>query len=338
MAAKAASSRSRDAIYVVAGKDRFLVEMECVRLLDELIPESEREMGLVCPDVDKADVAEVLDELRTPGLLAPNKVVLLKSADEFVSDNREILERYFDKPSRSGVLVLAVASWPKNTRLAKKLTDVGELVTVAELKPWHMPDFVVRYAAEKHQKSISRTTAGMLVELAGDEPGMVAAEVDKLAMFATARKNITTEDVTAVVGRNRLFDAFEVIDAMTAGETGKALERLRSMLSNDREAEYKVVGAFAWHFRRMFSAKAMLAGGSDAGLVAQRLNIRRDKDSFFNQLRRTSLADIGCVLRELAAIDHGTKTGGSTAGAAIERLVVAMGAKTTAPAAGKRRQ
>ena len=337
MAAKTARSRSRDAIYVVAGKDRFLVESDCMRLLDELIPQAEREMGLICPDADKADVAEVLDELRTPGLLAPNKVVFLRDADGFISANRDILERYFDKPSTSGVLVLAVASWPKNTNLAKKLGAVGRLVNVSGIKAEHLPDFVARYAAERHQKTISRATAGILVELVGDETGMLAAEVDKLVMFAEGRKNITSDDVTAVVGRNRLFDAFEVIGAMSRGDTGPAIERLRNMFKGDRDAEYTVVGAFAWHFRRMFLAKSMLAGGAQPYEIAGRLKIWRDKEGFFNQLRRMSLVDIGCVLRELAAIDHATKTGEGTAAAAIEQLVVAMGAKTTAPAAGRRR-
>jgi DNA polymerase-3 subunit delta len=337
MSAMAAKPQQRAAIYVVAGKDRFLVETECAALLDELIPQAEREMGLLCPDAAKAEVADVLDELRTPGFLAPSKVVLLKDADDFISENRDILERYFASPSPSGVFILTVSSWMKTTILAKKLSAVGKLITATELKEWQLPDFVISYAARKHQKTVTKATAGVLVELVGDEPGMLAGEVDKLAMFAADRKSITTEDVTSLAGHNRLFDAFEVIGAMTAGDTATAISRLRNMFRGSKDAEYTVVGAFAYHFRRMFQAKAALAKGANPSEVAGKLRIWRDKDAFFNQLRRVSLSDIGSVMRRLAAIDNATKSGQGTAEVAIEQLVVSMGAKQTAPAAGKRR-
>jgi DNA polymerase III subunit delta len=338
MAAKAGKPQGRAAIYVVVGKDRFLVETECAKLLDELIPQAEREMGLICPEAGRADVTELLDELRTPGFLAPHKVILLKDADNFISLNRDILERYFDSPSPSGTLILAVSSWLKTTILAKKLPAVGKLIATVEYKDWQLPDFAIRYASEKHGKAMSKATAQVLVELVGDEPGLLAGQVDKLAMFAEGRKGITAEDVTAIVGRNRFFDAFEVIGAMTAGDTGTAISRLRSMFKGDKDSEYTVVGAFAFHFRRMFTAKGMLAKGEKPDQMAPKLRLwGSNKDAFFNQVQRVSLTDIGSVLRRLAAIDHASKSGQGTASIAIEQLVVSMGAKQTAPAMGKRR-
>lgn len=336
--AKAGKPQAKAAIYVVAGKERFLVEAECARLLDELIPAAEREMGLICPEAGRADVTELLDELRTPGFLAPHKVVLLKDADDFISKNRDILERYFDSPSPTGTLILAVSSWNKTYKLAKKLDGVGVLVTVQELKDWQVPDWAMRYAQQKHGKAMSKPAAQMLVELAGDDLGMVAGQVDKLAMFAEGRKTITPEDVTAIVGRNRFFDAFEVIGAMTAGDTATAISRLRNMFRGDKDAEYTSVGAFAFHFRRMFSAKAMMMRGEKPDQIAPKVKVwGAGKDAFFSQVQRLSLAQIGSVLRRLAVIDHATKSGQGTASVELEQLVVAMGAKQTAPAMGKRR-
>jgi len=223
------------------------------------------------------------------------------------------------------------------TKLAKKLPAVGKLISVAEFKGAQLPDFVVQYAAAKNQRTMTRQTAQVLVELAGDEPGMLAGEVDKLALFTEGRKNITTADVQSLSGHNRIFDAFEVISAMTAGDTNTAITRLRNMFRGEKDAEYSVVGAFAYHFRRMFSAKAMLAKGANEGQVAGKLRIWYDKDAFFDHLRRISLAEAGSILRRLAAIDHASKSGQGAASVAIEQLIVAMGAKKAAPAVSKRR-
>lgn len=337
MSAKAAGPRQRLAVCVVAGKNRFLVETEVSKLLDEIIPSPDRDMALFCPDPDIADIADVLDELRMPGLLTPNKVVLLRQADDFISKNRESLEHYFEKPSPSGTLILTVSSWPRTTKLAKKLPDIGRLITAAEIKSSQMPDFVIQYASRTHNKTIARAAACALIELVGEEPGILAAEVDKLATLAEAGKNITVEDVRSVASSSRLFDVFEVISAMTAGDAATAMKRLRNMFSNDKNAEYTAVGAFAWHFRRLFQAKAALASGASRNDVAEKLRIWNDREGFFALLQNLSLSDIGSILRRLAAIDHSAKTGGGTAEVAIEQLVAAICAKQTAPAAGKRR-
>ncbi|HSV27018.1 MAG TPA: DNA polymerase III subunit delta, partial [Sedimentisphaerales bacterium] len=312
---------------------------ECSQLLDELIPENERDLGLVCPDAAKAEIADVLDELRTPGLLMPGKVVLLRDADQFVSEHREILERYFDKPCPAGTLILSVSTWPGNTKLAKKLSAVGRLVSANEIKPPQLPDFIAGYAMQTYGKTMTRAASGLLIELVGDEPGRLAAEVDKLALFAHAAKAITADDIKTAVGRNRLFDVFEVISAMTLGDTETAVARLRNMFRGERDAEYTVVGAFAWHFRRMFQAKAALARGANSGEIAGKLRIWNDKEGFFSQLRRVSLGEIGSILRQLAAIDHAAKFGQAAAPVAIEQLVVSICAKQkqTAPAEGRRR-
>jgi DNA polymerase III subunit delta len=336
--AKAGKPQGHSAIYVVVGKDRFLVEMECARLLDEVIPAAEREMGLISPEAGRAEAAEIFDELRTPGFLVPHKVVLLKDADDFISRNRDAMELYFDRPSTSGTLILTVSSWLKTTKLAKKLLEVGKLIATPELKDWQLPDFAMRYASERFGKAMSKPAAQMLVELVGDEPGLIAGQVEKLAMFVDTRKSITPEDVTAIVGRNRFFDAFEVIDSMTAGDMPTAITRIRSMFRNDKESEYSAVGAFAFHFRKMFTAKTRLAKGESADAMAPSLRLwGSNKDIFFRQLQRVSLLDIGVVLRKLAAIDHATKTGQGTAAVSLEQLVMTMCAKQTAPAAGKRR-
>ena len=61
------------------------------------------------------------------------------------------------------------------------------------------------------------------------------------------------------------------------------------MFAEDRTAEYTVVGAFAFHFRKMFSAKALLEKGVSTSEVAARLRIWGNRDAFFAQLGKMTL-------------------------------------------------
>ena len=306
-------------ICVVVGKDDFLVNAECEKLLVKLMSPEERTTGLFNADPDKVTAADILDELRTLPFFGPRRVVLVKGADEFVSKNRPLLEKYFDNPSSCSVLILTVSTWPKNTKLAGKLSKTGLLISSAILKPWQLPKYLIGYARNSHNKTLSSSAAELLVELAGDDPGRLCSEVDKLAIFTESDKAITASHIEKLIGHNRLFDAFEVIAAMTAGKTGTAVERLRNMFAVDKNAGYTIVGAFAFHFRRMFSAAALLEKGSLPGQVASQLRIWRDKESFFKQVRALGLVRLGSMLKDLAKTDYEIKTGQTTPDVAIER-------------------
>jgi DNA polymerase III delta subunit len=115
-----------------------------------------------------------------------------------------------------------------------------------------------------------------------------------------------------------------VIDACLAGNTAKAVDRLRNMFAEDKSTEYTVVGAFAFHFRRMFNAKVLLEKGVRQGEIEKRLRIWGNKDSFFLQLGKMSLSQLGENLQQLADMDYAIKTGRAKANVAAEQLVLKL--------------
>ena len=115
-----------------------------------------------------------------------------------------------------------------------------------------------------------------------------------------------------------------MIDATIGGNAGQAITRLRNMFEQDKSAEYSVVGAFAFHLRRMFQARALLDKRINPAEIAKQLRIWYNKDRFFAQLQRTTLSQIATFLEELAAVDHAIKTGQAQAAIAIEQLVLRL--------------
>jgi DNA polymerase-3 subunit delta len=311
-------------IYVIAGKDESLVAARFQELLDTLLPAEQRMTGLFSVDGDEAAIAEVLDELRTTPFLTDRRIVAVRGADGFVSKHRERLERYFERPAATGVLVLTVSSWDARTRLAKMLPKVGELISLIPPPRWKLPEHLVQHAAARHKVRLDRDAAEMLVELIGEEPAQLYNEIEKLVLFARGEPAIRLNHVEALTGHHRIYDAFEVIDAVIAGNTGQAVSRLRNMFQEDKSAEYSTVGAFAFHLRRMFQAKTLLERRTSPVEIAKQLRIWSNKDRFFAQLQRISLAGIAEFLEELAAIDHATKTGQGQTPVLIEQLVLKL--------------
>lgn len=324
--ARVQSESRNELVYVIAGKDPSLVNSECARLLDSLLEPSQRVMGLLNIDAKTAEIPDVLDELRTLPFLTDKRVVVIKDAEAFLArdNNRERLEEYFDSPCRTGLLVMTVSSWRGNTRLAKKLPGIGRLISVEAPKRWELPDRLVRYASEAYEKKFSKAAAEMLVELAGDDLPRLYAEVDKLALYAAGENSITAGHVESLIGHNRMFGAFEVIDSVMGGEVGVAVDRLRRMFAEDRSTEFTVVGAFAFHVRRMFEARRLLDGGNSRQDVVRQLRIWSNKDRFFAHLGRMSLRQIGGCLQQLAETDFAIKRGHATAQVAMEQFVLRL--------------
>jgi DNA polymerase-3 subunit delta len=313
-------------IYVIAGKEESLVNDKCREMLDELVEPSERATGLFNADPKEVTAADILDELRTAPFLTDKRVVVIKGADEFVSENRELLEKYFDNPCPTGIFILTVKSWPGKTKLARKLRKVGELISVTQPKAWQLPSRLMQYASDAYSKNLSKNAAELMVELVGEDLVRLYSEIDKLALFADSEKKITTGHVEKLIGHNRIFGAFEVIDKCLTGNAGAAVERLRNMFASDRSTEFRVVGAFAFHFRRMFNARVLLDEGVRPVAISNKLQIWGNKDSFFTQLRKMTLKQIGDGIQQLAEIDYAIKTGQTTPQIAIERLVLNLAA------------
>ncbi len=322
--ARTAVSERRELIYVINGKDESLVNLRYSELLDELIAPAQRVTDLFDADPAKVSIADIFDELRTLPFLADKRVVVIKGADKFISDNRELLEGYFDNPCSTGVLILTVGGWSARTRLAGKLLRVGRLLEALQPKPWQLPQRLIRYARDAHNKSLAGRDAELLIELAGDELVRLYSEIDKLALFATDDKVVTTEHIESLVGHNRFFNAFAVIDAVTAGDTAQAIDRLRRMFAEDKSAEYSVVGAFAFQLRKMFRARVLLEKGARPADIAKQLRIWGNIDAFFSRLRRMSLQQIGSFLQQLAETDYAIKTGRTRPPVAMEQLVLRL--------------
>ena len=320
------TKKKHHAIYVIQCKDTSLLGDECTKLINQLLQPGQKQTGLFDADPKEVTITEVLDELRTLPFLTDKRVVVIKNADKFITEHRPLFEKYFDDPCPTGILVLTVNNWDSRTKLFKKLPQFGKLLMVTLPNSRQLPGRLTQYACDAHNKKLTFDAANLLIELTGDELPRLYSEIDKLATFAQTEKAITAEHIESLIGHNRLFNAFAVIDSAIAGNIAGAIDRLRKMFAEDRSAGYTFVGALAFHFRRMFEAKALLEKGVRPDDISKRLRIWSNQAKFFAQLRKVSLEQIGGNLQRLTDTDYAIKTGRAIPKAAAEQLIFNLAA------------
>ena len=321
-----AETKDIPVIFVVYGKNHRLVTEQIEKIAEWVLGASDRQVSLRSFEGDQAELADVLDEVRTLPFLSKRRLVVVRDADDFISTYRQNLEAYLDNPSPTGVLLLVPESFPGTTRLAKKAKKIGEVISCEPVKARDLPRYLTKYAQQTHSLQLTPKAAALLVELGGDESGMLCSEIDKLAAYLAApaqeTKRIEVEDVQELVGNNRQYNVFNVIDAMTQGQAGSALKLLEQMLGQDRYAQYKAVGAFAWHFRRLYNGRLMLDRGVSEREVIRQLRIWSQTEAFIQQLKQLRIETIANCLQSLMHIDLVSKTGGGTVRTGLEKLII----------------
>lgn len=255
-------------VYAVVGEDVFL-QLQALATVREAMPADASRTDV---DGESAGLADTLDELRSPSLFGGHKLVVVRSADEFITKYREQLEDYVGSPSDSGTLVLRCASLPKNQRIYKAIAKAGEVIDCAPPKQGELPGWVMRRAREAHGLTMGDDAARVLADLIGADLGRIDNELAKLAL-QTDGKAVRPEDVGRGVAFQREQEMWEMTDALTVGQVDEALRRWRHLVASDPSSEFRAVTWLAIWVEKALRAVVLRRQKMNAFAIGKELKI-----------------------------------------------------------------
>lgn len=308
-------------VYVIYGPDEFLRDQHRLAVTQAALGEADPQLCVSRYD-DGAELAAVLDDLRTLPFLGDRRIVIVDPADSFVSSHRDGLEKYLGNPAPSGTLILMLKSFPSNLRLSKVVKKVGEALDCS------LPDArgagqFIRERAQAAGRQIEPAAVQLMVQWLGLDRARAAAEVDKLSLYTEGRTAITVTDVSAVVVATAGVNPFAITEALMAGDAKTALELLEKTLATAGE-EYRLLGLLGWHLRRVLKAKHLLVAGMSEHQVFDAVRVFGLGQSLLRRLlARKSLDQIAEDFRLLIRADLAMKTG-RDGKATLQSLVVGL--------------
>ena len=312
-------------VYVISGQSGRVRDAHVAKLRKLLLEGCDWSMCLRQFDTDKANIAEVLDELRTLPFLGPRRVVELQHADSFVREHRQALEQYLASPSVTAVLVLLLDKpLPGNLRLAKVIHKIGSCYSLEPARSQDIPLVLTRLAKDSYGKNLAPGAAAALQELSGNSLNTLAEEIEKLCLYVGDRSSVTVEDVQALVGQNRELSAFEITDALVNQDPSRAMQLIERIFHQDRSAQYTIIGLLAWYVRRLRKARVMLDNKIPAHQICQQLKVWYRKDEFIRQAAQSSAQALRLACKQLTESDLAVKTGASDVPNAVERFILAF--------------
>ncbi len=238
------------AVVIVYGEEVHL-KQQCIAKIASLWlgDGPDAAVGLVRLDGKETDLKAVKGELQTVGMFSSSRLVIIDEADDFITKYREGLEAYCLKPASRSVLVLACKGWKSNTRLAKKVIELGGDLDCKELAAGALQKWLTEQALAEHGKKLSRESGSLLVELAGTGLGQLNQELAKLASYVGDRGDIKPEDVRQLVGGWKAEETWTMTRAVLDGNPGTALACLGKLLHSG-EAPAKILGGITYVFKK----------------------------------------------------------------------------------------
>ncbi len=307
-------------VYVVYGPDAYLRTQAVHTIIRDELGSDDVGLGPARLDGGSADLAQVLDEVRTFSLLGNRRLVIVEDADGFITRYRQALEAYCEAPSDCGCLVLVCDSFDARTRLFKAVQRVGQTIKCESLRGRAVVGWILDRARTAYAKQLNPDAATRLRELTGDNLGVLDSELSKLALYVGKRETVVPADVEALVGNNREENVFAVLDAMAEGNAGRALQHWEQVLATDRAAPGRAIGGLAWGVRRLLQAKQALAAGTPMTQLARQFFT--EPAVLKQRLDRVSTEQLEQRLMDLLQADVDSKTGFSPVDSSVEKFIV----------------
>jgi len=316
-------------IYALVGSDGLLQQ----EALQEILGKFPADVQRVDVDGETAQLADVLDELRSFAMFGSGKVVAVRNADEFISRFREQLEDYVASPSDSATLVLRLTTLPSNQRIYKAIGKTGDIVACQppkDLKGW-----IVKRGQSHHKLTISAEAAELLADLIGDDLGRIDNELGKVALCSNSTK-ISADDIGCSVAFQREREMWDLTNALAGGDPAEAVRRWRQLVQGDSSAEFRAVAWLCIWLENVRKGLAMLKRGDNAFTIGQALRIwpRDVQQKFVDTVKTLGEDGRKRAVDLLAEIDYQTKTGVGDAAENVERFLLSLAGEAKSVARG----
>ena len=221
---------------------------------------------LTALDGDSATWADVRDDLATASLfdLGEKRTVVIRSADSFLKGHRSEVEKYIAKPGNACRFVLDLDSLASNTRVFKSLKQDQLLIgcgaavdSKAGVTAATRRKFLTEFVAARHDIQLANAAADALIEMLGEEIGMLDTEIAKLSLYLKPEQTIEEPLVREVVAGWKGKTIWQITDAIAEGNAAEALRQLDKLMTGGQRP-IALLPQIAWALRKLGMATAVV--------------------------------------------------------------------------------
>lgn len=249
------------AVYLLLGDD----EERKARGIDKI----RKGRNVEAYDAGDTSPESVVSACNSYSLFGEGSVVLVRNLDAWNAAQKGRILGYLKDPSPEADLVLLGKKIGAREKLLAAVKEAGEVHSFEQPTGKALARWAVGYA-KKASLVLPEDVASELILRCSDDKTRVAREVEKLALYADGEA--TMGDVAALCPPDLQSNIFQFVDALGAGNGGRALDLLEALLGTG-EPPLRIVHMIRRQFRLLARAKALLEDGTPRPEIASALKV-----------------------------------------------------------------
>ena len=171
-----------------------------------------------------------------------------------------------------GTVLVLIARGKPQARLVKAVEKAGgEHREYAAPKPWQMPKWAAERAREEGL-NLDGEAAKALVAIVGTRQQRLAREIERLAILAHPRTQLTADEVTRLAAGEAEQQVYDLADALVAGDAPVSLG-LAERLTSGEDRPSKLVYPVVRRLRDVHRAAELLDAGVPEAKVASAMKM-----------------------------------------------------------------
>lgn len=210
-------------VYILMGDESYYIDRITDYIAENVLDPDDRDFNQTVVFGADTTAAQVADMAKGyPVMPAAHRVVIVKEAQGLKS--LDALERYFEKPLASTLLVIAYKNGTidRRKKVVGKAEAVGVVFESKKKRDYELPTFIETYLKKNHV-AIDPKSAAMIAEHIGADLSRLISELDKVMIsLPDDNRRVTPDIVEREIGVSKEFNIFELRTAIIERNVFKA--------------------------------------------------------------------------------------------------------------------
>lgn len=210
-------------VYILMGDESYYIDRITDYIAENVLEPDDRDFNQTVVFGADTTAAQVVDMAKGyPVMPASHRVVIVKEAQGLKS--LDALERYFEKPLASTLLVIAYKNGTidRRKKVVGKAEAVGVVFESKKKRDYELPTFIEAYLKKNHV-AIDPKSAAMIAEHIGADLSRLISELDKVMIsLPDDNRRVTPDIVEREIGVSKEFNIFELRTAIIECNVFKA--------------------------------------------------------------------------------------------------------------------
>ena len=317
-------------VYLIYGEESYLKKTYIDKIVSKTVDSAFEDFNFHTFDGKDSTLSDIYESAQAVPMMAETKCVLVKDfpLDTLDENGFEQLGRVVEeKPDDCALIFSFVAYEPKGAKWNKaiKLFEKQGYAVKLDKKTSLELAKMLENGAKRRGKPFAKGVASYLITCVGSDLNTLLNETEKVCAYAQGEE-VLKSDVDAVCIKSLDAKVFDMIKDLTAGRFDSAFRKL-SLLFEQREDEFQILGALIAQYSDIYRAKAAVKSGNRAEVIAKYYNYAGKEFRLTNAARNgssLSFEAIGECVDILLQADNTLKSSALDKRLVLEQTVVKL--------------